>query len=339
MNALAMRFSLVSVSLLFLWIFAGSLKAAAPDALGAPWLVYGNGLAAQNRLDEAVTAYGQGIAAAPDDAALYSARGSALWRLNRRPQALDDLRRSLVLDPSQSALAVWMGQVGAPTPAAAPSQDDLEDQLSTAQGDLESRKLDQALSLFRSGALAAPNDTAWLMGEAETFYAEGRFDEARAVLAKARVQAPDDPDLKRLQDRYFPSGLDTDQSQGSVWGALWRSALVPGWGQAYNHQMGKAWTVGIVTLGLLAATAATYVATDSAIAHYRALGPGSDFNAAFSEADDLAIANEVVGLSFYSAYAWNIFDAGTHVPAAAPPAQAALPRPGSARLTLLAWQF
>jgi tetratricopeptide (TPR) repeat protein len=339
MNALAMRFSFVPVSLLFLWIFVGGLKAAAPDDLGTPWLVYGNGLAVQTRLEEAVTAYGQGIAAAPNDAALYSARGSALWRLNRRQQALDDLRRSLVLDPSQAALAAWIGQVTGQAPAAAPSQDDLEDQLSTAQGDLESRKLDQALGLFRSGALAAPNDAAWLKGEAETLYAEGRFDEARAVLAKARVLAPNDPDLKRLQDRYFPSGLDADESRGSVWGALWRSALVPGWGQAYNHQKGKAWTVGIVTLGLLAATVATYVATDSAIAHYRSLGPGSDFNAAFSEADDLAIANEVVGISFYTAYAWNVFDAGTHVPASATPAQAALPQPGSARLTLLAWQF
>jgi hypothetical protein len=95
--------------------------------------------------------------------------------------------------------------------------------------------------------------------------------------------------------------------------------------------------VGLITVGLFAATVATYVATDQAIARYRGLGPNADFNAAFSEADDLAIANEVVGISFYAAYAWNIFDAGTHVPAPPAPAQAAQGPPAS--LTLVAWKF
>ena len=338
-----MRPVLTSALLLVTMCLMAALHADPASDIGMRWLVYGKGLSAQNRFPEAIQAFGSGLSAAPNSAALYDVRGLAEWRLGQRTAALQDLRQSLVLDPTQTALSAWLKNLDSPTGEASPapksslSEDDLEDQLANAQSALESRALPKALTLFQSGASEAPTDPVWLKGETETLYAEGRFDDARVVLAQARRLAPDDADIKRMQDHYYPSGLDADSSRGSVWGALWRSALLPGWGQAYNRQKGKAWTVGIVTLSLLAATIVTYVATDQAIARYRGLGAGSDFNAAFSEADDLAIANEIVGITFYSAYAWNVFDAGTHVPGPEAPLQSALPRP--ARLTLLAWQF
>jgi tetratricopeptide (TPR) repeat protein len=225
---------------------------------------------------------------------------------------------------------------------ATPSQaeEDREERLSSAEAALEGRDLEQALSLFKEGAAEAPNQAVWLRGEAETLYAQGHFEEARAALDQALSLTPDDPELKRMHDRFYPSNLDTEHAGGSPWGAMLRSMVLPGWGQFYNGQSTKGKLVCAVTLGLLAATAVTYIETDSAIAHYRSLGPSSsqsDFDSSYNTAYDYAVANDILGVCFYSAYAWNVFDAATHAVPPPAPAQSAIPR--KPQLTLLAWQF
>jgi hypothetical protein len=157
-------------------------------------------------------------------------------------------------------------------------------------------------------------------------------------LDAARQKDSEDTGLKRLQETYFHDGLQEDRGGGSPWGSLLRSAVLPGWGQVHNGQPRKGFTVGVLTLGLLAATAVTYVSADQAAADYRALGPGTsagDFDAAFSRADGMALTNQAFGICFYSVYAFNLFDAAVQARPAPKPAPAA----AGPRVTLLALSF
>jgi tetratricopeptide (TPR) repeat protein len=328
-------------SLLLLVLLLGRVASAADAGdLGRRWAVYGQGLAAQGRGAEAEQAFEKALNLAPGDAAVLRARGQWRWTQGRKDEALADLRGSLAADPSQTALADWLakaaGPAAAPVQAApAPAVDDSE-ALEEARANLESRDFGAVLDAVAEAGAAAKRSADWQRLKAEALYGSARFDEARQALALARQAAPEDAALKALESRYFHDGLAPDQGGGSPWGSLARSAVLPGWGQARNGERRKALWVGTITLGLLAGTVATYVAADQALADYRALGPGtpaSDFDAAFGRADGMAVLNQVLGISFYSAYAYNLFDAASH----ARPAVAA--QAGGLKVTLLAAHF
>lgn len=326
--------------LLFLLFTPAGMRAESPAELGQRWVLYGQAQAAQGKLDEAGQSLDKAIALDPS-AAAFEARGRLRWKLGRLAEAKADLRQAVTLDPGRSALAAWLAAQEAPAGsavAAAGATDGSED-LQEAQALLDGGDAAAALPLFDKGVAQAQAPAgAWALGQVQSLYALGRFGEARQALAKVRKQDPADAALKRLDERYFHDGLDEDRGGGSPWGALLRSAVLPGWGQVYNGQRRKGFTVGVLALGLLAATAVTYVAADQAVADYRALGsgtPAGDFDAAFSRADGLALANQALGISFYAVYAYNLFDAA----AQARPAPASAPASAGPRLTLLTMSF
>ena len=291
------------------------------EPVGPSLVARGQQFYQKNQFMEALAAFQQAAAADPADAKAQQGMGNALLQLGRPAEALAAYQRSLALKPDNPALVDYVPKLQASlgtgsTGAAAGADDDaLAEKLQDARSALESRDLDKALALYNEGAKAAPKDPEWARGQAETLYAQGHFDQAREAMTRARKLAPDNKALKDLEARYYHPGLEDEAKGGDAFPPLWRSALLPGWGQYYNGQHDKALIVGGVTLGLLAATVVTYFAAGSALDDYHALGPGTsnaDFDAAFSKADGLAIANEAIGLCFYGAYAYNVFDAGTH---------------------------
>ncbi len=317
-----------SLLVLFL-IFSAPLAAAeGPADLARRWMVYGQGLAAQGKQAEAGAAFDKALQLQPGDAALLRARGQWHWSQGLREQALSDLRGSLQADPSQAALKAWLERSQAP--AAAPSAGPQDDEaLAEAQALLESRDFAGVLELQQGQGEAAQGSAAWLRLRSEALYGMERFEESAQALQAARALEPEDPALARLAERYHHGGLASDKGGGPILPPLWRSALLPGWGQAYNGQKRKGWALGVITVGLFAATAYTYVATDQALADYRGLGPqasAGDFDAAFARADGLAALNQALGISFYAAYAYNLFDAAAGArPPAAPQAGLRLP--------------
>jgi tetratricopeptide (TPR) repeat protein len=303
----------------------GLLQAAeSPADLGRRWMVYAQGLAGQGRHAEAGPAYDKALQLLPGDAAILRSRGQWRWQQGQREEALQDLRASLLADPSQAELAAWLKAQEDPSPsgatAGARASEPDEERFSEAQALLEGRDFQAVLQLYREAAPVSGQDPGWQRLRAEAHYGEGRFDEARQALGEARRLAPDDAALTGLEQRYYHGALASDQGGGAVWPPLWRSALLPGWGQAYNGQKRKAWVTGLVTVGLFVGTALTYVMADQALADYRALGANAsagDFDAAFGRADGMVLLNQAVGISFYAAYAYNLFDAGAQARPAA----------------------
>ena len=63
--------------------------------------------------------------------------------------------------------------------------------------------------------------------------------------------------------------LRAEETVAADWTApAWRSALVPGWGQAYNGDEAKAWWLGGSTWVLLGGVAVTYVEGEQALHDY-----------------------------------------------------------------------
>jgi hypothetical protein len=89
----------------------------------------------------------------------------------------------------------------------------------------------------------------------------------------------------------------------------WRSALAPGWGQAYNGDEGKAWLMGGATWGLLGGVAVTYVEGEQALHDYDAAKTPQDATDRFNDADRWAQANEICYGLFATAYVITLFDA------------------------------
>jgi hypothetical protein len=63
------------------------------------------------------------------------------------------------------------------------------------------------------------------------------------------------------------------EAQVSPNGALWRSVVIPGWGQRYKGEKSKGWVLTGLAAGLLGGTVAAYAYDRSAHNAYEGLGP------------------------------------------------------------------
>lgn len=91
---------------------------------------------------------------------------------------------------------------------------------------------------------------------------------------------------------------------------LWRSAILPGWGQAYNGQNGKAYAVGAANMALLVGEVGSFLVGDSARQQYLGLkDPGSDFDGLYGTWESMAAVNHACFWGMSAAYAFNLVDA------------------------------
>lgn len=101
------------------------------------------------------------------------------------------------------------------------------------------------------------------------------------------------------------------QTQGGDWfQPLWRSAILPGWGQAYNGQAGKGYAYGAANLALLAGEVLSFAVGDAAKTEYLQLkAPGSDFDGPYNTWSNMATVNHLCFWGMGAAYAFNLVDA------------------------------
>ena len=92
-------------------------------------------------------------------------------------------------------------------------------------------------------------------------------------------------------------------------GALFRSLLIPGWGQFYNRQDLKGGMLLGSVLALAGAGAAMQIAAAMATSEYTAAGPGSDFNALATRVESYRIASVVLFGAMGLVWIYNIIDA------------------------------
>jgi hypothetical protein len=109
------------------------------------------------------------------------------------------------------------------------------------------------------------------------------------------------------------AGLRAGDLAQTDWVApAWRSALLPGWGQAYNGDEARAWWLGGTTWGLLGGVAVTYAEGIQALHDYDAATSPQQATDRFNSADQWAQANEILYGLFATAYVVTLVDAGLH---------------------------
>lgn len=113
--------------------------------------------------------------------------------------------------------------------------------------------------------------------------------------------------------------------------ALWRSALLPGWGQYYKEEPYKAFGFGILTLGLVGGFVSSYANYQSALSAYKSSDSTAQilsFGTSESGTIGLLVYNSSQGAKvqlesasgtasttgglLLGIYLWNLFDAGTY---------------------------
>jgi tetratricopeptide (TPR) repeat protein len=93
---------------------------------------------------------------------------------------------------------------------------------------------------------------------------------------------------------------------------LWRSAILPGWGQFYNKEPVKGWIIGGLALGALTGTVVTYVIGNAAEQTYLGLGPGlsqDQYDTPYNTWDSMANMNHIFYITFGLVYTYNLIDA------------------------------
>lgn len=299
--------------LAIVFVIFGSLSQetwAADAATAQKWVTYGQQLFAQRQYDKALSAFSTAAKADSRNAAAWKGLGNVYVAKKDYPNALKYYKYAYQLNPQDSGLAAYIPKLEAAT--AQPAQQGPAD---TAARYYQARRYDEAIQYYNQALAANPNDAkSWQM-LGNCYYA--KQDKPRAVDAfkKALQLNPSNTSLQSFLANYAPEsagGGGTQLADGPKdWGQpLWRSAVLPGWGQAYNGQSGKGWLLGGVTLGCFAGTVATYIMGDSAKQQYMSLtDPTANFDAPYATWESMAGLNHIFYIGFGVAYTFTLVDA------------------------------
>lgn len=291
------------------WLAPAGLMADAATA--KRWLVYGNGLYKQRQYDKAIQAYSAALKADRRNAAAWKGLGNAYYAKRDKQNALKYYKYALQLNPNDRQLAAFVSKVSSGRAGGG-------DPLARATHFYKARQYDQAIQAFNQVIARDPNNAKAYQGLGNAYYAKG--DKPNAVKAYRRsVQLnPSNTALSNFLARYAPEGeAEVAAADGPKdWTQpLWRSALLPGWGQVYNGQKTKGIILGAVTLGLLAGTATTFVIGDGARKEYLEAGPleagetQAKFDDPYNTWETMAALNHTMYIGFGVAYAFNLIDA------------------------------
>jgi len=180
----------------------------------------------------------------------------------------------------------------------------------------------------KSEALSAYQQAAKLMPQ--SLQAQSRLRLIEAELHPATVAAP--APQPQPQPTTAPAGAAEHSVSGDWFAPLWRSALAPGWGQAYNGQSTKAWLLGGLTWVSFGGVAGTYVMGQQAENDYHAAKTPADALDKYNAAYNLYVANQTFYIVFGLAYTYNLVDAALNAGAHKDLAQA--PSLGGVQLAL-----
>lgn len=94
-------------------------------------------------------------------------------------------------------------------------------------------------------------------------------------------------------------------------GALWRSTVIPGWGQRYKGEKAKGWIFTGVAAGLAAGTVGSYLYAKQAHADYERLGPNDSagtFQSKYNSSVNAAVGFDFVAASTAAFWLYNMSD-------------------------------
>ncbi len=304
-----------ALGLACLW---SSAAKAADAALANQWVTYGLQLYGQQQYDGAEKAFSTAVRADPSNSGAWKGLGNVLFMKKDYAGALKYYRYALQLNPSDTQLAGFVQQLSAmaqnSAPAPAASATDLVQQAHSAYA---AGQYDTAIQTYQAAIAADPNNAKAYQGMGNCYYAKSDKSAAVAAYQKALQIDPNNTPLKAFLARYAPeaaqaSGIQVANGPRDWPQPLWRSAILPGWGQMYNGDTAKGWIIGTLTWGSLIGTVATYIVGDNARTTYNGLPYGSSpsqFNNSYNTWNTMATVNNVLAITFLASYTFNLVDA------------------------------
>lgn len=180
----------------------------------------------EGRFEDAAAAFGQAVAALPDDAEAHLNLGSALYRLERLDEAEASYRRALELDPERVLAYFNLGTLLARRglrdeaheqyrQALARDPKHLEARFNLANSSLTLGDFEAAEADFRLVVELAPGHSAARLGLSVALIRLGRSAEARVVLEEGLAGRPDDALLLHGLSRLLAASPETAVRDGA----------------------------------------------------------------------------------------------------------------------------
>ena len=308
------RNAVLSFSLLFVGLWMTSTLKAANAPLATKWVAYGQKLYAARQYDPAIKAFSTAARANSGDPAAWKGLGNSFYAKRDYASALKYYKYSLQLNPRDANLAAFTQKLTIAT-ARNGAAAGANNAFTLAGRYYQARQYDYAIQQYNAALAQNPNNAAAYQGLGNCYYA--KKDRANAVKAYQRALAlnPNNTGLKAFLARFAPdaakqSGVQVAQGPKDWVQPLWRSAVLPGWGQGYNGKTTKGWLIGGLTVGALAGSVATYVIGSGARATYEGLSdPSADYDTPYKTWESMASINHIFALTFLAAYTFNLVDA------------------------------
>jgi tetratricopeptide (TPR) repeat protein len=288
-----------------------SLKAADPT-LAQKWVTYGQQLVAQRQYDKAIQAFSNAARADNHNAPAYKGLGNAFYYKRDYANALKYYKFAYQLNPADTGLGGFIPKLEAATAQAAQQQP-----ADLAARYYNARRYDEAIQYYNQAVQANPNDAKAWQGMGNCYYAKQDKPKAVDAYKKAIQLNPQNVALQNFLAKYSPeaaeaAGVKVAYGERDWVQPLWRSAILPGWGQFYNGQNLKGGVLMGANLILLGGTVTTYLIGDSARQTYLGLGSSAsqgDFDSAYNTWDQMANLNHIFYIGFGVVYAFTLVDA------------------------------
>jgi len=287
---------------------------AADAALATKWVAYGQQLYAQRQYDKSIQAFSTAAKANSADATAWKGLGNALYAKKDYANALKYYKYALQLNPRDTQLAQFTQRLEAAT---VKGNQTANDPTALAARYYQARQYPYAIQQYNAAIKLNPNNAKAYQGLGNCYYATGNKPYAVQAYKRALQINPGNTQLQAFLARYSPadavaSGVQVASGPKDWTQPLWRSAVLPGWGQFYNGEKTKGYIIGGLTLGALVGTVATYVIGDGARTKYNGLdasAKAADFDAAYGTWESMAGLNNTLALSFLALYTFNLVDA------------------------------
>jgi len=305
--------------LAFVFAAAGCLlsapagAAAADPALAQKWVTYGQQVYATRNYDNAIKAFSTAARADSRSAGAWKGLGNCYVAKKDYPTALKYYKFALQLNPADTGLAGYIPKLEAAVAQASRPAGPAD----MAGRYYNARRYDEAITYYNQALAANPNDAKAWQGLGNCYYAKKDQPKAVEAYKKALQLNPQNTGLQNFLARYSPeaasaAGVDVAYGPKDWFQPLWRSTLLPGWGQFYNGQPTKGTVLMVADLLLLGGTVATYVVGNSAREKYLSLdatATQADFDSAYGTWDSMANINHITNIGWGVVYAFTLVDA------------------------------
>lgn len=308
----------VLVSLLALGFLPSLGKSADPTAVANQWVAYGQQQFAQRQYDKAISAFSSAAKANPRNAAAWKGLGNVYYAKKDYSNALKYYKYSYSLNPQDAALGQFVAKLapyaaGSAQAAAAGARGAKE--LDYGNRYYAAKQYDNAIYYYKQSVTLDPSSAKAYQGMGNAYYAKGDKANAVASYKRALDYDPQNQSLRNFLAAYAPEAAGGGQVADGPkdWvQPLWRSAVLPGWGQFYNGQSTKGLILGGLTLGMWGAEVGTYMIGSAAKAKYEKLGPTdpqSEFDSSFESWKSMADLNHIFFFGMTAMYGITLVDA------------------------------